>query len=290
MRYIFLFCFEYRKPKMTQIILTCFAGRRSNLEIVFRYTDVLVARGLLSELHLWNFCRVDSDEAWLREWFDEPRSSSNRAYIKLFHPVKAESWRDYYHHYTQERYPDHVIIKADDDVVFYDVDAFEGFIQRRLQNQTELYAFASIVNNGVAAHVQQQVGLIPPSFDLPYEPMYGRLWESGSLATSLQEYFIDNRAEWLSKARAMSGTLYRHPLGDRFSINLFAVLSKDLHTFQEIWWADDEGELTTRMPRVYNRQHYMDLAFTVAHLSFFRQRDTGLDEAYLQSRYMAIAP
>lgn len=311
---------------MTKVILTCFAGRRENLEIMFRYTDVLVSRGILHEVHLWNFTRLKSDDIWLRESFDALRKNE-RSYIRLFHPkihVKkmehkppkpdtsssirknrdpplrrqtnthqvslVSTWEDYYKHYTQELYPNHVIIKCDDDIVFFDIDAFDGFIKRRIENTDNLCAFASIVNNGVAAYAQQKAGLIPKKLgDFPYDSVCGKLWENGYLATSLQEYFINNRKEWLSKAHNLSGQMYQHPIGDRISINFFAILSKDLHVFQEIG-PDDECELSIAMALKYNRAHYIDLAFTVAHMSFYRQRETGLDEEYLQKRYTEIAP
>ena len=38
-----------------RVIYTMFAGRRRYLEIHFRYTDILLQKGLVSEVHLWDY-------------------------------------------------------------------------------------------------------------------------------------------------------------------------------------------------------------------------------------------
>jgi hypothetical protein len=48
-----------------KVILTCFAGRRRNMEILLAYTDELHSRGLLEEVHIWNFSRNKRDSDWL---------------------------------------------------------------------------------------------------------------------------------------------------------------------------------------------------------------------------------
>jgi hypothetical protein len=273
-----------------QVIITCFAGRKENLEILLPYVDLLVARGLVHEMHMWDFTRKNEDAHYLHTSFGNLHRTT-RPYVKLFSPDKKRGWRDYYEHYTQQRYPDHVIIKCDDDVVFLDVDAFQGFIERRLANPTALVAFASIVNNGVCAHIQQRAGLIPMHFgELPYDTECGKLWGDGVLAQTLHEYFIQNKTEWLQKAHAMQGQLYRHPIGDRISINFFAILSKDLHTYKHLLYDnDDELNISVYIPILYQREVYVDMGFTVSHLSFYQQRDTGLDEPYLQRKYAQLA-
>lgn len=274
---------------MTQVIWTVFAGRRGNLELQLKYTDILHARGLLHEVHYWNFTRSHEDDMWLRDTFDK-EGRTERLYVKVFHPNKSRGWRDYYEHYRRDRYPEHVIIKCDDDVVFVDVDAFEGFIQRRLQNTQDICAFASIVNNGVVAHLQQKQGLIPASLgEFPYDTFCGKLWNEGYLATRLHYYFVQNKDAWLSMTREIEGQLYRHPIGDRISINFFAILSQDLPIYQEVGH-DDEADISIHLPLRKNRHHYVDLGFTVAHLSFYRQIETGLNATHVREMYATIAP
>jgi hypothetical protein len=49
--------------------------------------------------------------------------------------VQNGYWFEYYRHYSREAttvYNNTVVIKADDDVIYWDVDAFENFIRRRI--------------------------------------------------------------------------------------------------------------------------------------------------------------
>lgn len=223
--------------------------------------------------------------AWEANVTWDLRAAPDPSYVKVFNVANKQSWLEYYSHYTPERYPNHVIIKCDDDVVFIDTETFDAFIERRIQNTDGLLAFPSIINNGVCAYHQQQLGIIPETLDtFPYDTLNGKLWENGLLCQRLHEYFLDNTDEWLQKARTMTVDKILHPIGDRISINFFAILSQDLHYFQEIG-SDDEFELSINLAKKTQRHHYIDTHFTVSHLAFHRQRETGLDEALMLSRY-----
>lgn len=272
----------------TKVIFTCFAGRRGNLEVLLAYTDALYKKELLYEFHMWNFTRNGDDEAWIKECFDK-KINPEHPYVKLFHPDKSAGWRDYYKHYTQQAYPNHVIVKCDDDILYIDVEGFKGFIERRLENKDNLLAFGSIVNNGVCAHIQQLDGLIPDTIShFPYDICCGLLWENGVLAQRLHEYFIANHKSWISRTRELIPGRFIQPIGHRISINFFAILSKDLDIYQQIGY-DDELDLSINMPHHHNRHNYVDKGFTVAHLSFYKQRETQLDEPYLQKKYKELA-
>lgn len=265
---------------MVAVILTTFAGRKKNLIIQKRYVDVLFKRGYISEWHLWNFCRKSDDEQFVK--------SLEGGYIKVHHPTDKTTWVEYYRHYTKEIYPDHVIIKSDDDIVYIDVDAFPGFIQRRIENKDDFLAFASIVNNCVCAAIQQQDGLIPESVGSFPLTCGGPLWKSGALAEKLHEYFLNNKEEWLTKARSLAPQTHRW-MRHRISINFFAILSQDLDIFNTVLQPDDEHVLSVTLPHDLNRQIYIDKAFTVSHLSFYTQRDDGIQEGRLQEMYLLCA-
>lgn len=218
----------------------------------------------------------------------QPKTNT-RDYVKLYTVHNKGKWLEYYHHYTQKRYPNHVIIKCDDDIVFIDTKEFDGFVQRRIANKQNMLAFPSIVNNGVCAFNQQKLGLIPKYVDtFPYDVVCGKLWGDGKLCQRVHEFFTETHETWLSKARSLSNQNIQHPLGDRISINFFAITSDFLHIFQEIG-NDDEHELTVTMPKKHSKGHYIDPQLTVAHLGFFKQRETGLDEEEALQKYSVLA-
>jgi hypothetical protein len=262
------------------VILTCFAGRRQYLEILLKYTEYLHNSGDIDEVHLWDFTRDENDTEWLRT---SPLVTS-ASYISVKHVNDKSSWSEYYNHYTQEAYPDHVIIKCDDDIVFIDVKAFPEFIKRTVQDDNHLVRFASIVNNDVCADSQQKWGLIPKSFG---EFPHVSLWHDAALTQKLHEYFLDNTMSWLETSHNLQHATVTIPLGKRISINFFAVCSKNLYIYQMLG-GDDEYDLTITITENLQKPHAIDGNFTVAHYAFYTQR-SSMNEPLLLQRYTELA-
>ena len=243
------------------------------------------------ECHLWNYARATEDDVWLKTVYEKPRDMR----IKLFAVKDKANWLEYYKYYTTSRFPDHIIIKCDDDIVYVDVDAFPKFIKHRLALSNHLLMFANIVNNGVCAFYQQSCGLLPVEAvgTMPFDTTYGKLWADGQLAEQVHNHFLEHEPYW--KERSPMLPIREYPLGHRFSINFFAILSKDLYVFQLIKH-DDEAELSYLMPLVTKIPHCVDMSFFVSHLSFYKQRDPPkdsgilpLDEPRLIKQYHSLA-
>lgn len=274
-----------------KVIWTCFAGRKHNLAILLRYVIALIDRGIVHECHLWNFTRNSEDDRWLREHFEEMRPHHLSDYpIKLMDVKDKKSWSEYYKHYTKERYDNHIIIKCDDDVVYIDIDQFQKFLKRREESPDALLAFPSIVNNALCANYQQNAGFFDEKRsglgEFPYNTCFGRLWKNGRIAEDLHNNFIDNLQEY----KLMSKDMVTRDVqkGVRVSINLFAILSKDLDIFNTIG-RDDELDLTVKKTLSTKRQNYIDLSCFVSHLAFYKQRSTGMNEKHLLDRYSCLA-
>lgn len=307
-----------------RVIVTCFAGRRENLEILLPLLDRLRQAGHVDEVHLWDFTRRAEDARWLRARYPTAehavRIAAPRPVVRGCHTSTAAllkrtlpapqivsiaveqpapvavmpvcdklSWTEYYRHYTPERFPRSVVVKMDDDIAFLDVAGFPGFVRTKIRRRQDLLAFASIINNGVCAHHQQRAGLLPVADVgiMPYEPLGGKLWGSGAVAQRLHEYFLDNADEFVEKSRGLRDAVMPHPAGQRLSINFFAILSEDLGLFRAVG-RDDELDLTVTLPPRFGRAHYVDMSMVVSHLGFWKQRDTGLDEAALRPRYAQL--
>lgn len=155
------------------------------------YTDQLLRRGYVDEVHVWDFCDkgnptpawqkvIDSNRAYLTAFFNAtdlhpgyryfqpapprpaPRNQSMSADTYLFAP--------YYEYYTtrpsQTRWADaDVLIKADDDVVFLDLARFPSFVAMVVGHQRQLlqerpsaaagvFYFPLILNNDVGLAIQ----------------------------------------------------------------------------------------------------------------------------------------
>lgn len=289
--------------KMKHVIWTCFAGRKNNLKIMLRYVLALIERGFVNECHLWNFTRNEEDDRWLRQHFKEKKlnlsgdtlQSSNQTHpledpIRLINVRNKRSWSEYYMHYTKERYQDHIIIKCDDDIVFIDVEQFGKFIENRIRSPDTLLAFPSIINNALCSNFQQDAGFLDVEKSglgcFPFNSRQGRLWKDGILAENLHDHFIDCLEEYRKKSSKLSTRMVKK--GVRVSINLFAIMSKDLDVFKNMG-SDDEHDLTVFKTAKLNRQNHVDLSCFVAHLAFAKQRATGMNEKRILERYANIA-
>lgn len=270
---------------MPKIIWTCFAGRERNLAIQLRYLKALHLRGLIDEVHLWDFTRNAADSEWIMKNFGDDK----HPFIKRKHVENKKKWGEYYMHYTSTAYPDHIIIKCDDDVVYIDVEKFPKFINNVVDDKddTHMVYFPSIINNGVCAYLQQQDGLLPEKElgVMPYDTFCGRLWGDGKLAERVHLYFIKNINEMRAKQPDRRVTITR---GDRISINFFAIKTSKLHIYQAIG-PDDEAEITVRAPPKFGLDNVIDLSMFVAHLGFYKQRSTGMNEVMLLEEYAKLA-
>ena len=217
-----------------------------------------------------------------------PEKGRMHPYATLFAVKNKGSWTEYYQHYTSQLYPDHVIIKSDDDIVFIDAESFDKFIEDRVADRESPLLFPSIVNNGVCVAFHKYRGYLVS--ELGYfqkENVMGRLWGDGKLCESLHRHFVDNHERWLAKARS-SNEMIKIPIGDRISINFFAVLSKDLYIYQMLG-QDDERDITVELTKRLGRKHSISMNMTVAHLAFYKQRETGLNEKEALKMYRRLA-
>jgi hypothetical protein len=205
----------------------------------------------------------------------------------LMDPCQKKPWFNYYNYYCNPEYKDDIIIKCDDDIVFMDLTKLQEFINYRKTSDVNLL-FANTVNNGVASYyLQSKFNLIPKTLmelEYPKDGIEGSLWESGDKANKLHNYFIDNYKSFID---------YNYnneviPVTTRFSINFFAVKGSDWPLMKDCG-QDDEHILTVQYVKEKNFKNEIYCNFVVAHLSFYRQEDTGIDSNKLRHRYSKLA-
>ena len=76
-------------------IFTIFAGRKVYLEILFTYLDRLLERGLLTEVHLWDYTREKSDEEYIEKICQE---KEHYKLMKLSRGVRLRIIRTRHYH------------------------------------------------------------------------------------------------------------------------------------------------------------------------------------------------
>ena len=274
---IFLYLLYTTKKVRAKVYVTCFTGRKHNMEILTRYIDKLISTNSIDEFHMWDFTKTESDAEYIR-------TLMNKKGYSLIVPYTKTIWSDYYTHYANMKLnPDDVIIKLDDDILFIDTQQFDAFISKRRSYKNNIIMFPNIINNGVCAHLQYNYNLMP--FDLPYDTYYGKLVENGTIANQVHEHFISNHQSITQKARSISED-YTVPIGDRVSINFMSILGKDIQYYRDVIGDDEEN--IRKLSILYNKNHVIDLSTIVVHGAFGTQRKTGLDEQKIIEGYAKI--
>ena len=270
---------DYFENEFPKIIITCFAGRKYNLDILLKYIDKLVELNKVDEVHLWNYTKNDEDNDYVNNLKDKyiikhPKDKNNRG------------WDDYYDYYKKSLKDNDIIIKVDDDILFIDINKFDSFINERKQNDCFML-FPSIINNGVCAYYQQENNLISEDVHkFKYDTYMGDLVSNGSIANKLHKFFIIDIDEFLNKSKNIN--MINIKIGDRTSINFFAMLGKDFKKII-IENSDDEHWLSVECPKLLNKHNSIHMNFVVVHGAFASQRDSGLNEPEIIDLYMNLS-
>lgn len=159
------------------IILFCFAGRQSYLELQLPYIIKLLEQYPNIEYHLWNFSRNENDHLYLQTLkekhdriilFNEFYEGENRNLIcqkrvgVICNCTKCRvgKWTEPYKYYSNPLFADVLFVKMDDDIIFIDTNRFTIFIQSILENcgdNSNIIMTANVINNGVCAFYDSEI-------------------------------------------------------------------------------------------------------------------------------------
>ena len=200
-------------------------------------------------------------------------------------PPSALFYNQAYQYYiaNADAYRKDVILKCDDDIVYFDLDKLEEFVAFRRDNPQYLLVSANVVNNGVCAHFQQALGAIPTdamTCELPPGGLCGSLWEDGARAEALHRLFLKAPKSFATAAGPIVWN-------ERVSINFIALLGADLLHIPDVT-ADDEHDLCYGVRKRAKKQNCIYPQFLAAHLSFWKQ-DAAMNIAAVLKGYEALA-
>jgi hypothetical protein len=116
--------------------------------------------------------------------------------------------------------------------------------------------------------------------EYPNNGLCGSLWESGQKAEKLHNYFIDNSEQFLN----FNYNELSIEIKTRYSINFFAYKGKNWHKIINCY-NDDECTLTIDYVKNKNFKNILYFDFYVAHLSYFKQNETGINLDKLTDNY-----
>jgi hypothetical protein len=205
---------------------------------------------------------------------------------EAYQPKDAMFYNRAYQYYVanREAYQNDVILKCDDDIVYFDINELERFVSFRRKHEEFFLVSANVVNNGVCAHFQQSAGAIPPDrgyFELPPGGMCGSLWSEGAKAESLHALFLSDPSRFRAKADEYI------VWNERISINFIAMLGRDLVVVPDVM-QDDEHELCYGVRKRARKINCIYPGFLAAHLSFWRQ-DADMNLRSMLEGYASLA-
>ncbi len=275
-------------PISGNVYWAVFAGRRDRLEVQERYWHYLYKVGLLTEVHLWDFTSIanNATEAQLNQEWIESRAKQyeyitikggkvNKTCVDLWNAV---CFLDFYEYYAENLAKLDVLVKVDDDILWVNVSEFKCFVQYVFHSKDEVLVSANIVNNGVVAHMQQQLGMIPESvgkFEYPWAGRTGTLYFSIDKALNLHKYFLLHKEKFYKEKVLVQ-------YFERLSINFFGVnyyhakeafqMVKYVFEHQKYFQgAKDETALTTFANVHLNTKQVIYMRLVVAHGTFMNQ-------------------
>ncbi|SNB51051.1 hypothetical protein SAMN07250955_10125 [Arboricoccus pini] len=195
-------------------------------------------------------------------------------------------YQSYYKHYARhvQEHGNDVILKCDDDIVFVDLDRLADFVAHRRAHHEHFMTSANVVNNGVCAHVQQSLGVLPPElgeFELPPKGFKGSLWESGAKAAGLHAHFLADPGRF-----CQAGDI-ELIWNERISINFVAIMGADFAHVGDIL-LDDEPYMSYEALWRSKKTNAIYPGFTAVHLSFWQQSQT-MNETAILDGYAALA-
>ena len=306
----------------SKIIFSIFSGRRQFLEISHHYFDIFLNLNLIDEIHYWDYTKDSINKNYLyiliqtknlNTYSKKNSKKKQNYYIKNKQPLnflnetnRLSLWLEFYKFYSQERnlQDDDILIKLDDDIVYYDIQTFQFYINmikkysfnsfnssnsnnhsNNQQQQCNLF-FPNIINNDVCAYIQTNYSihnLLPRSeIDLKYlsygnpDPLTGYTQFISWFLNSEKAVLIHN--DFLSNINKYK-TIQEPEIiqwNSRISINFFGSIGKIIRqTFQSLIENsnDDEQYLTSDYIKVNNIPNCIVPAFTVSHFSFHGQRN-----------------
>jgi hypothetical protein len=145
--------------------------------------------------------------------------------------------------------------------------------------------FPNIINNGVAAHLQQNsFHMIPPvgtrfnnnsdeewidDFEYPRNGLCGSLWRSGEKANRLHDYFLEHWQILIRPPHPYQPEIL--PICSRFSINFFGMKGRNWYKLRGVG-EDDEKHISVSLPQFKVMRNYMYANLIVSHFTFGSQK------------------
>ena len=242
-----------------------------------------------------NFNSIKIKSLTKGETFWDYKESINKD-IKLFDTIKRSKtiyWYEMYKFYLDYDY--NLLIKADDDISFIDIDRFDeyiNFIKKFKKNVT----LPNLVNHAVSLFYSNKEGLIPNNIlkkkyqNKLYSNEIYSYYKDGEQGKIIHKYFLDNIDKFIHNN--MKPVKLN---GEKPSISFIGITKNafvKIYSPKAIWpYSNEPNNYLFGQDEPYTYKllnNYLYPRFVCVHYAFGDQRNTGLDDSLLND-YKNIA-
>lgn len=267
---------EYR------VNLCTFMGRQYNVELLLKYVEEALRIDAIDHYWMIDMTRNHDDHEYI---FNE-QQRLDKIYPGRVHVVNREerrkeldanvakdtigSWCPFYKFLTTFQDND-VVIKCDDDTLYFDVETIRAAAEFRWKNQDALLMHANTINNGITAYHQQKQNMWTfEGADIlkryPTSGLTGPLFSHPDIACECHKQFVEDllRGESNIDRYKLRANPY---FAARVSINMIFMLGKDREVLSKID-TQDEYMTSSKIGQQLNRPNQVIGDFVCAHHTY----------------------
>ena len=221
--------------------LCTFMGRQSNLEILLQYVESALKIDAIDNYHMIDMTRTMHDHMYIKSEHDRlnklfPGRVHIENHTKRGKELRDGSWKatlglwSPFYKYCKKFKDNDIIIKCDDDTLFFDVNTIKAAAELRWMNKQPFLMHANTINNGVCAYHQAKKNmwknLDPIINKYPNSGLTGPLFSHADLACDCHDQFTRDISKSINN-------LSRYKLNEniyftaRISINFIFMLGSD---------------------------------------------------------------
>lgn len=244
------------------VIFCVFAGREKYLKILHHYIRQCLNLNYIDEYHMMNFTRNQQDFDYVKLSYEEMlKKYPNRIFLhhsditkeRIEKKIKNPPlWPLFYKSLgktipSSQSFKESVIVKCDDDILFFDIHQFHLATFERYQNRQPFLMHANCINNGVCAYFQREsFPKIKEKLRYPKGGICGPIFQNPQLGYLLQYDFIKSILQNLKNISTFH-LIKNEFITTRISINFCLFHSQDIPLLNTVT-VQDEYDVSSRIP------------------------------------------
>lgn len=257
--------------KSRKIVVVTPAGRRRYMDLLRKGIDKY--RAVVDEWHVWKNTTDPDDVAYINSLASDGGSD----FVRVIEcPVRVNGNKSINAFLKLCDDPGVVYVRFDDDIVLLDsLDAFQRFLDFRIDNPGYPVVYANILNNAISTWIQQRFGNLPGSTG--YDCLDPVAWKDPEFAKRVHDAILA-QSPCNSLERFRFDGIWKFIDFERVSVNCVSWIGGTLDVPDE---DDEEVYLSCTLPERKGAPNCMFGGYCVVHFAFFTQRDALERHGYL---------